>query len=88
MCKSPVNTAYSSSLNPSTTINYTLPVNSQVKLVIYNILGKKVYDYALGFQSQGDQSFEFNGQDLSSGHYFYELQTPAGNKVRSMILVK
>ena len=74
--------------NPSTTINYQLPVSSQVTLTITDMLGREVDVLVNDVQSAGNHQIEWNASNYSSGTYFYRLQ--AGNfvSVKQMILVK
>jgi hypothetical protein len=61
--------------NPSTLIEYALPVDSRVSLRIYNTLGQVVrgmVDNAV--QSSGSWTMEFDASGLASGVYFYRLE--------------
>jgi hypothetical protein len=70
---------YPNPFNPTTTINYELPVerigNSfySVKLSVYNILGTEIATLVNEKQNHGKHSVTFNASNLSSGIYFYEL---------------
>jgi ligand-binding sensor domain-containing protein len=83
---------YPNPFNPSTTINYSVPATKKgavnVKLVVYDVLGKEVATLVNETQTQGNYSVKFNAQNLSSGLYFYKLQ--AGNFVatKKMMLLK
>jgi len=59
--------------NPSTIIKYTLPFESNVKLVVYNIIGEVVKTLVDETVSAGYQEFQFDASNLSSGIYFYTL---------------
>jgi hypothetical protein len=59
--------------NPSTTIRYDLAKTSNVKLVIYDVLGRVVATLADGVQSANRYSVEWNPSRLSSGVYFYRI---------------
>jgi len=59
--------------NPSTMINYQLPVNNDVKLEVYNNLGKNVATLVDENQQAGNYSVNFDATGLSSGIYFYRL---------------
>jgi hypothetical protein len=74
--------------NPTTVINYQLPVTSNVTLKVYNVLGKEVKTLVDGRQTAGIHSLEFNGDKLSSGVYFYSITAGAFHQVRKMALVK
>ena len=60
--------------NPSTVIKYTLPYESNVKLIIYNTLGKKVKELISEVQQAGLHEYNFNAEGLSSGVYLYTIQ--------------
>jgi hypothetical protein len=74
--------------NPSTTINFSLPKRSEVRLTVYNILGNKVAELANGNYEVGNYSFVFNAKDLPSGVYFYQLKTDNFDQVKKMQLIK
>lgn len=88
---------YPNPFNPSTTIKYSIPSveNVSVQLVVYNILGKEVRTIVNKTQQAGNYEVQFDGSNLSSGVYFYQLQVlPKNGKVggfvesRKMILLK
>ncbi len=60
--------------NPSTTIRYGLPNRSQVTLAIFNTLGQQVALLQNGEQEAGYHEVRFDGENLSSGVYFYRIQ--------------
>ena len=74
--------------NPSTTINYQLPQNSPVTLIIYNSIGKEIKTLVNEFESTGRYSVKFNAANIASGIYFYRLR--AGNFIstKKMLLLK
>jgi hypothetical protein len=79
---------YPNPFNPSTTIEYTVPVNTHVTLKIYDILGKEVATLVDRDQNNGSYILIWNASNLSSGVYFYKLV--AGNNVQTkrMLLSK
>ncbi len=79
---------YPNPFNPRTTISYQLPATSDVKLEIFDILGKKVATLVNGRQAAGAYTYTWNASNMASGIYFYRLQ--AGNFVetKKMMLVK
>ncbi len=79
--------------NPSTTISYTLPQSSPVRLQVFNLLGQPVRTLAEGEQAAGPHSVPWDGTDdqgriLSSGVYFYRLQSKNYSAVNKMLLLK
>jgi len=79
---------YPNPFNPSTQITYSIPKNEKVRLAIYNVLGKQVAELVNGNKSAGTYTVDFSAENLSSGVYFYKLET--GNTVLSkkMMLLK
>jgi photosystem II stability/assembly factor-like uncharacterized protein len=65
---------YPNPFNPSTTIEFTLPKNEFVTLDVYNTLGQKVETLLSKSMPAGYHEVKFNGQDLSSGIYFYRIE--------------
>ncbi len=83
----------SNPFNPSTTISYFLPQRSQVRLQVFNLLGQPVRTLAEGEQAAGAHSITWDGTDdkgkiLSSGIYFYRLQSKDYFEVNKMLLLK
>jgi len=74
--------------NPTTTITYSLPIKSQVDLVIYNTLGESVTQLVNEEQEAGKYSVEFDATTLPSGIYFYRIQTGSFIQTKKMILLK
>jgi hypothetical protein len=86
-------TNYPNPFNPSTTINYSVPQTSDVSLVIYNILGKKVRTLINNTLNRGNYNVVWDGKDdngymVSSGIYFYSLNAGNISLVKKMILMK
>jgi hypothetical protein len=79
---------YPNPFNPSTTIRYQLPVASEVKLEIYDVLGKKIATLVNERQSAGSYQVVWNASGLSSGTYFYRLQAGTFVETKKMIMVK
>ena len=70
-----LNQNYPNPFNPITNINYTINSNKSenVKLIIYDLVGKKVEVLVNKMQSSGNYEVEFDGSNYSSGIYFYKL---------------
>jgi hypothetical protein len=79
---------YPNPFNPTTTIRYSLPSSSVVTLKIFNILGQEVMKLVDGQQKAGSYVVVFDASRLSSGVYFYQLQTDAFSNVKKMVLLK
>ena len=66
---------YPNPFNPSTKIGFSIPQQSQVTLKIYDILGKEVMTLVDGVKTAGNYEVDFNASNISSGVYFYTLQS-------------
>ncbi|MCK9426693.1 MAG: PQQ-binding-like beta-propeller repeat protein [Ignavibacteriaceae bacterium] len=80
--------------NPSTIIRYALPFESNVKLVVYNLLGEVVKELVNGSVATGYQEISFDATNISSGIYFYTLHATSLDgkqnyqSVKKMLLLK
>ncbi len=74
--------------NPTTQINYSLQNPSYVKLEVRNMLGQQVALLVNQYKSSGDHSASFNATGLSTGVYFYTLETVHFSQTRKMLLIK
>jgi hypothetical protein len=74
--------------NPSTRIQYQISSNSQVSLKVYDVLGKEVAILIDEYKTAGKYEVEFDASLLSSGVYFYKLQSGNFINVRKMILIQ
>jgi hypothetical protein len=85
---------YPNPFNPITTIQYRLPVDSHLRLTVYDLLGREVAELYNGISELGDHSIKFNACDLENGIYYYRIQARSlDNKrnfttTRKMILIK
>jgi minor extracellular serine protease Vpr len=79
---------YPNPFNPETRIRFTLPAAGDVSLAVYDLLGRRVSELANGRMEAGNHTFSFNGSGLSSGIYFYRLQTGGTVLTRKMMLLK
>ena len=65
---------YPNPFNPTTVIRYQLPVAGNVSLKVYDILGREVATLVNEQKTPGNYEVTFDGNNLSSGVYFYRLQ--------------
>ncbi len=79
---------YPNPFNPTTTIQYELPVQSEVQLSVYDMTGRRVAILVNGTVQSGRHSVQFDGTQLASGVYMYRLT--AGSQVisRKLSLIK
>lgn len=79
--------------NPSTKIIFELPVDANVKLNVFNIIGQQITELVNSDLAGGRHEFDFNASDLSSGIYYYTLSAVGKNGIdfsatKKMILIK
>jgi hypothetical protein len=79
---------YPNPFNPETKIQFSIPKNGFVKIIVYDLLGREVNELVNEFKQQGSYGVSFNGANLSSGIYFYKLITDDFVETKKMILVK
>ena len=81
---------YPNPFNPETTIRYQLPAISHVSLKIYDLLGREVETLVNEFQQPGNYNSQFSirNSQLSSGVYFYQLQTSGLMQTKKMVILK
>ncbi len=79
---------YPNPFNPSTKIEYSLPAQSNVKIVIYDALGNQLEILFSGEKSAGTHSLTWNANNYASGIYFYRMQAENFVQVRKMLLMK
>lgn len=79
---------YPNPFNPSTTIRFAIPEKANVSLTIYNQLGEKVAVLLSGEMEAGYHKVEFNGSNLTSGVYFYEIKAGSFSAVKKLMLMK
>jgi hypothetical protein len=74
--------------NPVTRIEYSLQKKTDVKLVVYDLVGKEVASFNQGEQAPGSHFVIFNGTNLSSGVYYYKIITKEFTDTKKMLLIK
>lgn len=79
--------------NPTTTISYDLPKSGKVTLKIYDLLGQEVITLIDEFQTPGSKSVVWNGKNssgeyVSSGVFFYNLETQTFSKTMKLLLIR
>jgi len=79
---------YPNPFNPSTTIEYALPEQANVKLVIFDALGKQLDVLYEGINEAGIHKLNWNASGYASGIYFYRLQANNFVQVHKMLLMK
>ena len=84
---------YPNPFNPETIIRFSLPVNTNVKIDVYNIRGQRVVTLLDETFNQGHHTaiwkgIDANGRSVGSGVYFYRIQTETETIINRMMLMK
>ncbi len=84
---------YPNPFNPTTTIKYSIPKNtkqkaSDVKLIVYNVLGKEVTTLINKKVNTGNYEVTFNASNIASGIYYYQLNVDNMKKTKKMLFLK
>jgi len=84
---------YPNPFNPSTVIKFSLPVDSNVKIELFNSLGEKIYEIVNSEYSIGIHEVNFEASKLSNGVYYYTITAAGSNgssysSTRKMVVIK
>ncbi|NNE70951.1 MAG: T9SS type A sorting domain-containing protein, partial [Rhodothermales bacterium] len=79
---------YPNPFNPVTTIGFALPETGNVRLAVYDVLGRQVALLASGTLEAGSHEVHFEATNLPSGTYLYRLDTAQGSFTRQLVLMK
>jgi hypothetical protein len=79
---------YPNPFNPGTTIAFELSHATEVRILVYNLVGEQVAKLAENRYTAGRHQVEFTAENLPSGVYFYELKTENSVKLKKMVLLK
>jgi len=79
---------YPNPFNPATTIQFGVPTQGEVRLEVFDMLGRKVAELLNGPMQPGRYSVRFDASALSSGVYIYRLQTGSKSLTQKMTLIK
>ncbi len=79
---------YPNPFNPGTTIKFSLPKQTQIKLNLYNMLGELVETIAEGNYEAGNYKINFNASNLPTGVYIYRIESDAFVQTKKMMLLK
>ncbi|MGE5681857.1 MAG: T9SS type A sorting domain-containing protein [Bacillota bacterium] len=79
---------YPNPFNPSTTIKYTIPEAMRVRMVLFNSIGQTIRVLTDEFQLAGSHDLTLKADDLSSGIYYYQIQTVNFVQTKKLLLLK
>ncbi len=79
---------YPNPFNPTTVIGYSVPIDGFVGLAVYNLLGENIAQLVHANVRAGNYQVSFNASTLTSGVYFYKLETADFTSVKKMMVLK
>jgi hypothetical protein len=79
---------YPNPLNPTTTVSFSLPKSTSMKLSIFDITGRTVKTLSDEMMPAGEHQIAFDGTDLPSGIYLASLQAAGKTMTRKIVLLK
>jgi hypothetical protein len=79
---------YPNPFNPSTTIVYSIPVTGNVRLTVFDLLGREVQVLVNDHKDAGKYSHTFDASSLASGMYVYRLQAGDHMQARKLLLLR
>ena len=79
---------YPNPFNPSTSISYKIPSTGYVTLKVYDAIGNEVAKIVDEIKSAGKHTVTFNASNLSSGIYYYKLQSGNYTETKKMLLIR
>jgi len=89
---------YPNPFNPSTTITFTIPINekretSNVRLIIYDVLGREVKTLFNDYKQPGTHEISWNGKNddgnsVPSGMYVFQIKSNGAQLSRKMLMLK
>ncbi|MDT3697621.1 MAG: LamG-like jellyroll fold domain-containing protein [Ignavibacterium sp.] len=74
--------------NPSTKISWQSPVSGQQTLKVYDVLGNEIATLVNEYRNAGKYEIEFDGKNLASGIYFYQIKAGEFIDTKKMLLLK
>jgi type IX secretion system substrate protein len=79
---------YPNPFNPKTLINFDLPKKEDVKIAIYDLLGREVEVLTNNSMEPGKYSLDFDAANYASGVYFYRITAGEFSDIKKMLIVK
>jgi hypothetical protein len=79
---------YPNPFNPVTNISYSIPKAGNVKLAVYDVLGREIASLVNEYKTAGNYMVSFNAENLASGLYMYKIESGNFVDTKKMMLVK
>ncbi|MBN8584599.1 MAG: T9SS type A sorting domain-containing protein [Ignavibacteria bacterium] len=82
-----LNQNFPNPFNPTTTIKYEIPKDAEITIKVYDLLGREVFSIN-EYKKAGGYEVKFDGSNLASGMYFYQIETDGFTDTKKMVLLK
>lgn len=79
---------YPNPFNPETKIEYSIKTSGNVTLSVFNTIGEKVAELINEYKPAGNYEVNFNAANLSSGIYFYRLESNNFSSIKKLVLLR
>jgi len=79
---------YPNPFNPATTIKYDIAKNSDVKIALYDILGREVQILVNQFLNAGTYEVNLDASNIATGTYFYKISAGSFTDIKKMVIIK
>jgi hypothetical protein len=79
---------YPNPFNPVTTISYSLPKTANVQIKVFDLLGREIATLVNEVKPVGSYKVKFDGSQLTSGIYFYQMKAGDFISTKKLILLK
>ncbi len=79
---------YPNPFNPATTIQFSVPISGKVRLTLFDALGKESRSLIDQSMDAGSYTYQLNASSMTSGVYFYRLQSAGSVLIKKLLLVK
>jgi hypothetical protein len=79
---------YPNPFNPTTTINYSIPVTCFVSLKVFDVLGNEMTTLVNEEKLRGSYKVNFNAASMTSGVYFYQIQAGSFTDTKKLLLLR
>ena len=79
---------YPNPFNPTSTIEYSIPADGNVKIEIFSVNGEEIKTIVNEYKSAGRYKINFDAAGLTSGTYFYKIRSGEFTSVKKMVLLR
>ena len=83
-----IRSAYPNPFNPTTTVAFELPAQSEISVLVYDMVGREVATLGSGMYDAGYHALTWNAESFSSGIYFVRVSDQVSSATQKLILIK